>query len=104
MTPSVQALARRNHSTLLQALAEITQERAAELAEVDASKLSKMKASTGEDSRSDLERICAVLAACNLQVVPRTFRAVDPDKLRALAVLARDSISDAAGDSGWWQL
>lgn len=104
MTPSVQALARRNHSTLLQALAEITQERAAELAEVDASKLSKMKAATGEDSRSDLERVCAIFAACNLQVVPRTHKAVDPDKLRALAVLARSSIDEAAGESGWGAL
>lgn len=37
----------------------------------------------------ELERFCSIAAACNLVLQPRTFRAVDPDRLRALEVLAR---------------
>lgn len=39
----------------------------------------------------------AILAACNLQVLPGTVVAIDPDELRALRVLAARRAQDAEG-------
>lgn len=79
---SVSDLSRRNHTTLLKALASVSQVRVAESSGISETTLSRMK-------DGELERFCSIAAACNLVLQPRTFRAVDPDRLRALEVLAR---------------
>lgn len=99
MTPSMLALQRRNLSVLLQSLATLTQARAAELAGLDASAVSRMqlpKETRGDDSRSDLERFTALLAACNLKLVSCTTVSVDPDQLQAMRILARAQLEGAA--------
>jgi cytosine/adenosine deaminase-related metal-dependent hydrolase len=96
MSPSTLELHRKNGATLLKALAEITQTRAAELADLSESTVSRMQQPKGEDNRSELDRALAVISACNLTLTPRTYRAVDPEELRALQVLARARLGDAA--------
>lgn len=99
MTPSMTSLARRSLSLILRSLTELTQARAAELADVDPTALSRMGSpkDKGDDTRSDWERMTAILAACNLQVLPGTVVAIDPDELRALRVLAARRAQDAEG-------
>ena len=91
------ALARRNLTLILRSLSTLTQARAAELADVDPTALSRMGAprDKGDDVRSDWERFCALLAACNLQVLPGTVVSIDPDELRALRVLAAKRAADS---------
>lgn len=96
MSPSTQALTRRNLTTLLKAIQEIKQTRVAEMSDISETALSRMHVPQGKDDRSELERLCAVASACNLVFMPRTYRGVDPDRLRALAILARDSIEHEA--------
>lgn len=90
MTPSVLAVQRRNLSLILQSLAELTQARAAELSGVDATALSRMGApkGSGDDTRTEWERITAILAACQIKCVPCTVTTIDPEELRALRKLA----------------
>lgn len=101
MSPSMLALQRKNVATLLQTMAVVTQTRVAEYAAISETTLSRMRdpKGTGDDARSEIERFCAVLAALNLVLVPRTFTSIDPDKLRALKVLARDALAEDAHES-----
>lgn len=43
-----------------------------------------------------VDRVLAMCAACNLQLVPMTYRAVDPDEYRAMQVLAKRRLDDVA--------
>ena len=88
MSPRVNDLAQRNQSSVLRAMAAVTQKRTAEIAGISETTLSRMK-------DDELPRLCSLLAALNLNVTPASDRSIDPEKLRALTVLARDSL-DAA--------
>lgn len=102
MTPSMLALQRRNLSMLLQSLGALTAARAAELAGLDPSTLSRMQAPKDkiDDPRSEFERWTSLLAACNLKLVPCSSVAVDPDELFAIRTLARARLhaDDTAGE------
>ena len=82
MHQSIAALARRNYSALMSAMLSITQARVAELAGLSETQVSRMKG-------DELERMCAIFAACNLVVLPRSYQSIDPEHKRALEVLAR---------------
>ena len=105
MTPSMLALQRRNLSVLLQHMGSITQARAAELASLDPSTVSRMLAQKdkGDDNRSDMERFTALAAACNLKLVSCTTVSVDPDQLQAMRILARAQL-EGATDSNFGDL
>jgi hypothetical protein len=94
---------RRSLQTVLQALAEQTQARVAELANVDPTAVSRMGApkGQGDDTRTEWERITAILAACNLRVVPCSTVSIDPDELRALRTLAAKRAQDMDATSGF---
>lgn len=92
MSPLIESLARQNHQTLLKAMAAISQTRVAELIGISGTTVSRMK----ED---DLERLAAILAACNLVAMPRSFQSIDPDKLRALKLLAREALDNDSHES-----
>jgi len=81
-------LSQRNQSCMLRALAAVTQKRTAEIVGISETALSRMK-------DDDLPRLCSLLAALNLAVTPESYRTIDPEKLRALTVLARESLDTA---------
>ena len=94
VSPLIVDLQKRNMSTILKAMAHVSQAKVAELIGVSGTTISRMK----ED---DLERLASILAACNLVAMPRSFKSVDPDRLRALTILAKDALERESSDSGW---
>ena len=70
----------RIHGAILQRLAEVTQERAAECMGVHASTVSRAK--------EDLERVCQLLASIGLQVAPLDSMVVSRDDMQALERMA----------------
>jgi hypothetical protein len=92
--PTVTDLQQRNLSAILKALAEISQVRVAERMGLSGTTVSRMK-------DEELERFALLLAACNLVVQPRSYQAIDPEKLRALKVLARDSLEQETRGDSW---
>lgn len=109
MSPSTRELHRSNTTMLLKTVAAITQRRAAELADLSESMVSRWsvpKAASGEESdRSDLDRFLSYIAGCNLMLVPRTYEAIDPDELRALRILAGKATREPlATPSGFGEL
>ena len=88
MTPRTTELAQSNQTMVLRSMSAVTQKRAAEIAGISETTLSRMK-------DEDLPRLCALLAALNLKVVPQSYTSVDPDVLRALHVLARSGLDSA---------
>lgn len=101
MTPSMLALQRKNLSMLLQSMALLTQARAAELAGLDPSAVSRMQSpkDNRDDPRTDLERFTSLLAACNLKLVPCSSVAVDPDVLNAMRTLALEQLQRSGADT-----
>lgn len=97
----VQALQRKNASEVLRALAAITQARAAEIAQISETKLSRILSPQAANEASELDRFCALLSACNLMLVPRSWSSIDPDELRATRLLARKALDLHTRDSGW---
>jgi hypothetical protein len=104
ITPELQMLQRKNASEVLRALAVITQTRAAEMAQISETKLSRMLSPQSSNEASELDKFCALLAACNLVLVPRTWNAVDPDELRATRLLARKALDADTRESAWGSL
>lgn len=94
MNDAIKDLCRQNESAILKAMSEVSQVRIAEQIGVSESAISRLKES--------IAQVAAVMAACNLRVTPRSFKAMDPDRVRALEILARDSLDRA--DSGWGSL
>jgi hypothetical protein len=77
----VSARARKNHATILAALADVGQKRVAELIDESETTISR--------SKGDLERCAAIMAAVGLKVVPVDHRTYSEDRIRALNTLAR---------------
>lgn len=75
-------------TSILKAMASVGQSKVAELIGVSPTTVSRLK-------DDDLERLAAILAACNLVAHPRSFKSVDPDRLRALTVLAREALDQS---------
>jgi predicted DNA-binding protein (UPF0251 family) len=73
--------AARIQAAILQRLAGVTQEHAAECIGVSASTVSRAIA-------DDLERICQIMAALNLQVATADSIVVEPEEMRALKRMA----------------
>lgn len=73
--------ARKTQTAILQALAEKSQTRVADLMGVSESKVSRLK---GEH----LADIAAFIAACGLKVVPETAQTYDEDYIKSLKHLA----------------
>lgn len=93
VSQSIEALTRRNHTTILRAMALVSQKRVAELVGVSDTTISRLK-------DDDLERLAAILAACNLVAQPNSFKSVDPDRLRALTILAREALDRETSEFG----
>lgn len=91
---SMESLARRNLSAILKAMSAIGQVRVAESIGVSPATVSRMK-------DENIEQMARLLAACNLVVQPRSFRSIDPDKLRALRTLARESLERDDDSTEW---
>ncbi len=73
--------ARKTQTALLQALAERSQTRVADLMGVSESKVSRLKS-------EQLAEIAAFIAACGLKVVPETAQTYDEDYIKSLKHLA----------------
>ncbi len=105
MSEAVKRLQQQNESTLLRTVAELTQAVVSERSGLTTSMVSRMLA--GKDGSGDDEgavrRVLSILAACNLTVVPGSYKHVDPDELRAMQVLAGKRIEESQA-SGWGDL
>lgn len=106
MSSAVERLLRANHTAVLRRVAEVSQAVVAERSGVSPTLVSRIL--SGKDSEDEaggaLHRVLSILAGCNLAVVPREFKHVDPDEYRAMQVLAQKRLDDAAVDSNWSQL
>lgn len=78
LSPKQHETARKNERLILRSLAEVTQKGLAEMLEVSESKVSRMK-------DGDLEELCVILAALNLQIVPTDARVVTPCEYKFMA-------------------
>ncbi len=100
MNPIIGDLHRKNMSAILRAMADKSQAHVAQLIGVSEATLSRMK-------DTDIEKLAALLAACDLVAVPRTHISTSPERMRALEVLAREALDASTGgvvDSGWGSL
>jgi hypothetical protein len=78
--------ARKFQGLVLQRLASVGQRHVAEQLTTSESTVSRFVS-------SDLERVCLVLAALGLKVVPGEMQCYPPDKIRILLCLARDHLN-----------
>lgn len=85
MISPLASLRHRNHTAILRAFGHVSQAHVAECLGVSEATVSRMK-------DGELEKFAGLLAACNLVVVPQSFKTIDPERLRALEVLARHSL------------
>lgn len=96
----VKKLRQQNHSALLRAVGEISQAVVAERSGLSLTLVSRLLAgkdgcgATEEEGCGAVERVLAIAAAANLQLVPRTYKAVDPDEWHATQVLAKCRLED----------
>ena len=93
LNPSTTEVCRKNETAIRNALASVGQERVAEVINVSPSTMSRWVT-------SDVARVAAILAALGLKAVPTSEPTVDPEKLRSIAMLARDQLNGLI-DSGW---
>ncbi|MBV2161396.1 MAG: CII family transcriptional regulator [Achromobacter sp.] len=77
---STRKIGARLYSEILQRLADVTQERAADFMGTSASTVSRMK--------EDVERVCHLLAAIDFQVAPSDAVVVDQREQQAIESLA----------------
>lgn len=77
---STRKIAARIHSEILQRLADVTQERAADFMGTSASSVSRVK--------EDLEKVCQLLAAIDFQLAPSDAVVVDQREQQAIESLA----------------
>ncbi|WP_054461497.1 CII family transcriptional regulator [Achromobacter sp. 2789STDY5608628] len=77
---STRKIAARIHSEILQRLADVTQERAADFMGISASSVSRVK--------DDLEKVCQLLAAIDFQLAPSDAVVVDQREQQAIESLA----------------
>ena len=96
VSSSIRGRARKNHSLLLQSMRDVSQARVAELIGVSEGTLSTMK-------NDQLERFCALVAACGLRLAPVTHQLYDESVISAIKTLAaiglgRDLRQDEGAD------
>jgi len=106
---SVKRLLQQNQTTVLRRVGEVSQAVVAERANLSPSLVSRIlsgkDAKEGDDELGGaLHRVLSILAGCNLVVVPREFRHVDPDEYRAVQVLATKRLQDEQVNSGFGEL
>lgn len=79
-----------NLTAIHRAVCDISQAVVAERSGLSPTLVSRLL--SGKDSEDEqggaVHRVLAILAACNLTVVPQTYRHVDPDEYRAMQILA----------------
>ncbi len=92
LSPAIADRSRKNLTAVLRGLATVGQAKAADLLGVHESTVSRMK-------DGDLEKLCALLAACGLKVVPEAMQLFEPERIEALRVLARIGLDNAATPS-----
>lgn len=97
MDSCLRDLHQKNQTAILRALAEKSQSQVALMIGMSESALSRAK-------DGDIDRLSALLAACDLVVVPRAFKVVSPTRLKALEILALEGLQHTAGDSGFGDL
>jgi hypothetical protein len=88
ISPSIREIARRNHTAVLSALAQVSQTKVAELIGCSDSTVHRIKT-------QELETLSAFLAACCLKLVPVSAETLDEDYIRALRTLAGHGIKTA---------
>ena len=92
--------ANKNHSTILQALAQAGQSKVAEALGISESTLSRMK-------DGDLAQLAKLLALCDLKVVPARYECEDPAYIHSLKLFAQKHLeatiaAPKAGDALKW--
>jgi DNA-binding XRE family transcriptional regulator len=85
LTEAMRAQARKNHTLLLQCIAEVSQKRVADLIGVSEATMSGIK-------NEQLERIAALVVACGLRLAPITERSYDDDYIRSVHTLAKRAL------------
>lgn len=97
LSPAIAERARKNHTAILQALAEVSQARVAELMGVSEATVSRIKS-------KDLEEISAFIAACAIKCTPESLECWPKDYMRALHVLAGMQIQNPPDRlAGTWE-
>jgi DNA-binding transcriptional regulator YdaS (Cro superfamily) len=81
VSPAIAERARKNHTSILRSLAQVSQSKAAELIGVSETTVSRFK-------DGGLEQAAALLAACGLKCVPQDMQCFDPEYVHALKVMA----------------
>lgn len=105
MSESVRKLVQQNLSRLHKTVGEISQAVIVERSGLSPTMVSRIL--SGKDSDEEqgaLQRVMAILAACNLVVVPRTYQHVDPEEYRAMQVLASKRLDDTTRSSDFGAL
>lgn len=77
-------------SQILQAIDATGQEVAASCIGMHPTAITKMKSAQGTAKHSDIERICHLLAACGLKVVPANMRCYNASKIDILFHVTKD--------------
>ncbi len=93
MEACIRSLHHKNLTAILNALADKSQSKVAGLIGVSETNVSRYK--------SELDQLAALLAACDLAVVPTSFKVVPPDRLKALEILALEALHNVASAGGW---
>lgn len=87
-------IARRNFQAMLRGVASVGNAAVAEAAGgVDESTVSRWKQPAESGKPGQWEAFCRVLAAMNLKIVPADYKAVSPEELEALFVLAKTRLN-----------
>ena len=96
MSESVKRLQQANLTTLHRTVAELSQAVIVERTGLSSTLVSRILSGKDSDEESGgaLQRVLSILAACNLVVVPQSYRQVDPEVYRSLQVLALRAIRD----------
>jgi hypothetical protein len=86
LSSAIAERARKNQTVILQALADVSQTRVADLMGTSETTVSRLKS-------KDLDEIAAFVAACGLKCVPCAMQCFSPDKVQALLTLAKDHLA-----------
>jgi transcriptional regulator with XRE-family HTH domain len=86
-------IARRNYREMLRSVASTGLAAIAEALGVDESTVSRWKQSADNGKPGQWEMFCKALAVMNLKIVSADYKAVDPEELDALFVLAKTRLN-----------
>lgn len=85
------AWSRNMQSQIMTAIDATGQQAVADCIGVDTTTITKMKSRHGTAKHSDIERVCHILAATGLKVVPANMKCYDAAKIDILFRLAKDN-------------